>query len=52
MKDYEVVNEFGEVVGEVKNEIFTLYGGERGFVGDVDTLRVYLWHLGLDMVEV
>lgn len=50
MKNYNVVNEFGEVVGEVKNEIFTLYGGERGFVSDVNTLRKYLWTLGLDLI--
>lgn len=50
-KNYNVVNEFGEVVGTVKNDVFILYRAEMGFVGDYDALYKYLWHLGLDLVE-
>lgn len=49
--DYDIVNEFGEEVGAVVDDIFVLYGEEMGFVSDIDTLRVWLWHKGLDAVE-
>lgn len=49
--DYDIVNEFGEEVGAVVDDIFVLYGEEMGFVSDIDAFRVWLWHKGLDAVE-